>query len=64
MSDSHCTKDQLRVKRSISSILAKIELSMLLQDKKRNQRHFQSEMELEDYCNKHGLIYSPTKYPL
>ena len=64
MKDSHCTKDDLRVKRSISSILTKIEISLSLQDRQRNQRHFQSEMELEDYCKNHGLIYFPTKYPL
>lgn len=59
-----CPKDLARVERSIKSIMAKIEVSMLLQNKRRNQRFFESEKELEEYCFKHGLIYSPTKYPL
>ena len=64
MSDVMCPKDLARVERSIKSIMAKIEVSMLLQNKRRNQRFFESEKELEEYCFKHGLIYSPTKYPL
>ena len=56
-------KDKARVERSIKSIYAKIEVSMALMDEKRNQRFFESEKELEEYCFKHGLIYSPTKYP-
>lgn len=58
------TKDDKRVIRSYINVLAKCEISMKLQNKRINQRHFQSEKELEDYCFAHGLIYSPTKYPL
>lgn len=57
-------KDEQRVLRSIRSVMAKIEVSMMLQNKRRNERFFQSEKELEEYCMTHGLIYSPIKYPL
>lgn len=58
------TNDDKRVIRSYINVLAKCEISMKLQNKRINQRHFQSEKELEEYCFSHGLIYSPTKYPL
>lgn len=58
------TKDDVRTIKSYISIIAKCEVSMRLQNKRINQRHFQDEKELEEYCFSHGLIYSPTKYPM
>lgn len=60
MEDVLSPKDAQRVQRSIDNIMRKIDISMKLQSGKYHASWLRTEKDLEDYCLKHGLIYSPT----
>ena len=56
------TKDDLRIQRSIASIMFKIEASILAHEPKRYRDWLESEREFERQCIADNIIYSPSKY--
>lgn len=56
------SSDELRVERSIQSIISKIEASILRTEPKRYRAWLESERELEEKCIENNMVYSPTKF--